>query len=139
MSLPPTPPPTSKPTLTFEHPAMGSFVADDALWTSKFSQGKGASIELSLAGTSSGPYDSLVNAASALVSRFPEIKAAALDFLTEQEDAPGREDFICQGMELLREDSPNHFSLSFVLFGDDGGIWRVEFEDGEPEFITRDD
>jgi len=117
---------------------MGSFVADDALWTSKFPADRN-SIELSLAGTASGPHENLVTAVSALVARFPQVKEAALDFLTSQEDAPGREDFICQGMELLREDCPNHFSLSFVLFGDDGGVWRVEFEDGEPEFLTRDD
>jgi hypothetical protein len=81
----------------------------------------------------------LLTAATGLIARLAEVKELALAFLTSQEDAPGREDFICQGVEFLREDYPNHFSLSFVLFGDDGGVWRVEFEDGEPLFLTRDD
>lgn len=96
-------------------------------------------MELSLAGDESAPHEVLLSAASGLLARFSEVKELALDFLTEQEDSPRREDFICHGMELLREDCPNHFSLSFILFGDLGGSWRVEFEDGAPEFLTRDD
>lgn len=130
--------PAPVPRLTFEHTALGSFVAEGDLWISTIPQGN-ASIELELAGNDSAPYEALTVAASALLAQFLEVKEKALAFLTAQEDAPNREDFICQGMELLREDYPSHFSLSFVLFGDDGGIWRVEFEDGEPLFLARDD
>ena len=77
--------------------------------------------------------------ASALLARFAEVKEQALDFLISQGEAPSREDFICHGMQLLLDDYPNHFSLTFILFGDLGGLWRVEFEDGEPEFLARDD
>ena len=124
--------------LIFEHTALGSFVAEGDLWTSTVSDG-GKNLELSLAGNESGPSEALITAASALLQRISEVQKIALNFLTSQEEAPGREDFICQGLELLREDYPEHFSLSFVLFGDDGGVWRVEFEDGAPLFLTRDD
>lgn len=138
MSSPLNEPSTPTPNLTFEHTALGSFVAEGDLWTSSVSEG-GRTLELSLSGNESGPFEALLTAASALLPRLPEVEQHALAFLTAQEDAPDREDFICQGLELLREDYPQHFSLSFVLFGDDGGVWRVEFEDGEPLFLTRDD
>lgn len=138
--MPPLPnePSTPEPRPTFEHTALGSFVTEGDLWIATIPQGK-SSLELSLAGNDSAPSEPLALAASALLARFSEVKEQALAFLTSQEEAPDREDFICQGLELLLEDYPNHFSLSFVLFGDDGGIWRVEFEDGEPLFLTRDD
>jgi hypothetical protein len=138
MSLPPNETPDSKPTLVFEHTTLGSFVAQGDIWTSTVPD-RGKSLELSLAGNESGPSAPLTAAASALLLRLTEVEESALDFLTSQEESPSREDFICQGLELLREDAPNHFSLSYVLFGDDGGVWRVEFEDGQPLFLTRDD
>jgi hypothetical protein len=127
-----------KPHPVFEHPALGSFRFEDGVWISNIPQGANT-LALSIAGSDTAPDDGLVAAASALLARFSEVKEEALAFLTSQEEAPGREDFICNGMELLREDCPSHFSLSFILFGDLGGIWRVEFEDGAPEFLARDD
>ena len=129
---------SSNPRLVFQHVTLGSFVAEGDIWTSNIALDSG-SLELSLAGNESAPHESLVTAASALLARLSELKEAALDLLTSQDDTPDRRDFICQGMELLREESSDHFSLSFVFFGDLGGIWRVEFEDGEPLFLARDD
>ncbi len=130
--------PDGKPTLSFEHTELGSFVATGDIWTTQIPHGKDT-LELSLAGTASAPYQALTTAASALLARFSEVEQSALTFLTSQPESPSREDFICEGVELLREDYPNHFSLSFMLFGDTGGVWRVEFEDGEPLFLARDD
>ena len=137
MPLPPNESTGPSP-VAFHHTTLGSFVAERDLWTTTVRKGED-SLELSLAGDASAPHEALTVAAAALLARFPEVKEAALEFLTSQDDAPPREDFICEGVELLAEDYPNHFSLSFVLFGDDGGIWRVEFEDGKPLFLTRDD
>ncbi|MEA3211104.1 MAG: hypothetical protein QOE70_4161 [Chthoniobacter sp.] len=128
----------SKPHPVFVHSALGSFAFEGGVWTSDIPQGA-HSLELSLAGGESAPYEKLVTAAAALLERFAEVKDTAIAFLTSQDEAPSREDFICHSMELLREDAPNHFSLSFILFGDLGGIWRVEFEDGVPIFLARDD
>jgi hypothetical protein len=127
-----------KPHPVFEHPTMGSFRFEDSVWIANIPQGANT-LALSIAGNDTAPDDGLVAAASVLLARFFEVKEEALAFLLEQEEAPSREDFICNGMELLREDCPNHFSLSFILFGDLGGLWRVEFEDGTPEFLARDD
>ena len=127
-----------KPHPVFEHPTLGSFRAEGRVWTTSISQGKD-SLALSIAGDESAPNVKLVEAASALLARFPEVKEAALALLTSQDEAPNREDFTCYGLELLREEFPNHFSISFILFGDLGGLWRVEFEDGEPLFLARDD
>jgi hypothetical protein len=136
--LPPNESSDPKSKLTFEHNELGPFVAEGDLWTSIVPDGR-KSLELSLAGNETGPHPALLAAASALLQRLAEVEKAALDFLTSQEEAPDREDFICQSLEFVREDYPNHFSLSYVLFGDDGGVWRVEFEDGEPIFLARDD
>ena len=123
-----------KPHPVFEHPILGAFTFEDSIWTSRF-QG----VELSIAGSDSAPNQTLLAAASALLDRFPEIKETALDFLVSQDGAPAREDFTCYDVELLREDSPAHFALRFILLGDLGGIWRVEFEDGKPLFLNRDE
>ena len=127
-----------KPHPAFEHPTLGSFVFEDGIWTAQIPQGTN-SLELSLAGNDSGPPERLIEAAIDLLARFAQVKEQALDFLIAQEEAPNREDFICHGMQLLLDDYPNHFSLTFILFGDLGGSWRVEFEDGAPEFLARDD
>ena len=126
------------PQPVFEHPTFGSFRVEDGVWTATIPQGE-ASIDLSIAGNESAPNAKLINAASNLLARFSEVKEQALAFLTSQDEAPSRDDFTCYDLELLQEELPNHFSLSFILFGDLGGLWRVEFEDGEPLFLTRDD
>jgi hypothetical protein len=138
MSLEPNETSGPRSKLVFEHTDLGSFVAEGDIWTATIAEGD-RKVEVSLAGNEAGPHEALLTAASALLERMAEVKEQALGFLTSQEEAPDREDFICQGVEFLREDYPNHFSLSFVLFGDDGGVWRVEFEDGEPLFLARDD
>lgn len=127
-----------KPHPVFEHPTLGTFRAEAGVWTASIPQGK-ADIALTLAGNESAPDERLINAASALLARFAEVEEQALFVLTSQPEAPSREDFTCYGLEFLREEFPNHFSLSFILFGDLGGLWRVEFEDGEPLFLARDD
>jgi hypothetical protein len=127
-----------KPHPLFEHPTLGTFRFEDGVWKANIPQGA-STLELSIAGDDAAPNQTLVTAATGLLARFAEVKDAALDFLTSQEEAPSREDFTCYDLELLREEFPNHFSLSFILFGDLGGLWRVEFEDGEPLFLARDD
>jgi len=123
-----------KPQPIFVHPTLGSFELDDGIWTGRF-QG----IELSLAGNESAPNEALFVAATALLDRFLEVKETALVYLVSQDEAPDKEDFTCYDLELLREECPNHFALRFMLLGDLGGMWRVEFEDGAPLFLTRDD
>ena len=127
-----------KPHPVFVHLTLGSFVYEDGIWNSTITRGN-ESLELSLAGSELAPHENLVTSAIALLARFAEVKGQALDFLIAQPEAPEREDFICHGIQLLLDDYPNHFSLTFILFGDLGGLWRVEFEDGEPEFLARDD
>lgn len=127
-----------KPHPVFENPTLGTFRTQEGVWTANIPQGKD-NLVLSLAGNESAPDERLITAASGLLARFPEVKDQALVLLTSQADAPSREDFTCYGLELLREEFPNHFSLTFILFGDLGGLWRVEFEDGESLFLARDD
>jgi hypothetical protein len=127
----------SKPDPVFEHPTLGSFHVEGGIWTSRI---PGAHpVELSLAGGSSAPNEGLLAAASALLERFPEVRDTALAFLVAQEGAPSKEDFSCYDIEWLREDAPDQFALRFLLLGDLGGMWRVEFEQGIPLFLTRDE
>jgi hypothetical protein len=126
-----------KPDPIFEHPTLGSFHLEDGIWTSRLAGAM--NVELSLAGSDSAPNEGLLAAASALLERFPEVRDTALAFLVSQEEAPAREDFSCYDIEWLREDAPDHFALRFLLLGDLGGIWRVEFEEGAPLFLTRDE
>jgi len=124
----------SKPHPVFVHPTFGSFQLDDGIWT-----GRSQGIELCLAGNDSAPNETLLVAACALLDRFPEVKDTAVAFLVSQDGAPYEGDFTCYDLELLREGSPNHFALRFILLGDLGGMWRVEFEDDAPLFLTRDE
>src|SRR5438105_3135498 len=116
MSLPPEDSSELPPQLTFEH-TLGSFVVAEDVWTSTIKEGN-HSIELSVLGTASAPHPCLIAAATKLLGFFSGVKEAALLFLTSQEESPPREDFVCQGIEFLREDYPNHFSLTFILFVD---------------------
>ena len=118
----------------FEHPTLGTFQHNDGIWTSSL-----RGIQLCLAGDDSQPNRGLLLAAIALLGRLPEVQDTALDFLVSQEEAPSKEDFTCYDLELLYQGTPNHFALRFILLGDDGGVWRVEFEDGAPLFLTRDE
>jgi len=49
------------------------------------------------------------------------------------------EKFTFCALDLLWEDQPDDFAMEFELAGDTDGVWRVEFQNGQPKFVGRDD
>lgn len=74
-----------------------------------------------------------------VVGRFSEIERRALDFLRAEEASVRQGEFEFYSLDFLWEDKPHLYALEFTLAGDDDGIWRVEFESGQPNYVGRDD
>ena len=74
-----------------------------------------------------------------VVGRFSEIERRALDFLRAEEASVRQGEFEFYSLDFLWEDKPHLYALEFTLAGDDDGIWRGEFESGQPNYVGRDD
>lgn len=62
-----------------------------------------------------------------LASQIPDKSANAVELLRPT------------GFDYLWPERPDYFVVELELDGDDGAVWRVEFEQGEPKHLSRDD
>jgi hypothetical protein len=52
--------------------------------------------------------------------------------------SPPGASFSVDAVTYLQADKPDWFAVELSLKGDEGSIWRVEVEKGEPGHLTRD-
>ncbi|MFN0055163.1 MAG: hypothetical protein ACKV0T_23565 [Planctomycetales bacterium] len=128
----------AKPPVEFRHPEFGLLKHDSGLWNGE-AQRDGRSIGFCIAGTDTAPDSELLDQVRDVIECFPEVERAALEFLRALDPSvrPGAFKFYL--LSFLWEDKPHLYTLEFSLAGDDHGIWRVEFESGEPKYVGRDD
>lgn len=128
----------AKPPVEFQHPEFGVLTLDSGLWSGEV-QRDGKGVRFHIGGTDTAPDAGLLDRVRELLGRFPEVQRSALDFLRVQEASVRQGEFEFYSLDFLWEDEPHLYSLEFTLAGDDDGIWRVEFENGEPKYVGRDD
>lgn len=128
----------AKPAVEFRHPEFGILTLDSGLWSGEAPRG-GRSIRFCVGGTDTTPDSGLLERVRELVGRFPEVERSAIDFLRAQEPSARQDGFEFYSLDFLWEDKPHLYTLEFTLAGDADGIWRVEFESGQPNYVGRDD
>jgi hypothetical protein len=128
----------AKPAVEFRHPEFGVLTLDSGLWSGE-AQRDSRSIRFCIGGTDTAPDTGLLDRVRELVGRFPEVERTALDFLRAQDARVREGEFEFYSLDFLLEDKPHLYTLEFTLAGDDDGIWRVEFESGQPKYVGRDD
>jgi len=129
---------TAKSPVEFVHPEFGVLSLDSGLWSGKV-QRDGRDIRFCIAGTSTAPDDGLLGQLRDLLGRFAEVERAAMDFLRMQAPALRSREFTFYSIDFLWEEKPDAFAMEFRLAGDEYGIWRVEFDRGQPKSVGRDD
>lgn len=127
----------AKPPAEYHHPQFGVLTLDSGVW-SGIARQNDQEIRFYVGGTDSAPDAGLLQRVGELLERFPHVERAALDFIRSQSPAVTGE-FTFYSLDFLWEDKPHMFAMEFTLAGDDDGIWRVEFEHGQPKFVGRDD
>ena len=120
------------------HAELGKLVYDSGLWSGKLHLG-GRSIPFHVAGTEAGPDPSLLDQLPRKPETFGEWEQAAKDFIGLKEPKLKREYLEFYSLDFLWDDRPQAFALEFTLAGDVDGVWRVEFVDGRPQSVGRDD
>jgi len=127
-----------KPRRKFQHPEFGVLTLDGELWNGK--AGRNANeIPFLVAGSDSAPDSGLMQRLSWFLDNFTELERIALNFIRKQEPEVRHGKFTFTSVSFLWEERPKQFAMEFDLAGDDDGIWRVEFDDNQPQFLGRDD
>lgn len=127
----------AKPPVECLHPEFGVLTFDSGLWGG-IAQCDGRHIRFYTGGTESAPDEGLLRCVRELLARFADLERTAVDFLHSQ--SPGIAGTLTfYSLDLLWEDKPYLFAMDFSLASDDDGIWRVEFEHGQPKHVGRDE
>jgi hypothetical protein len=92
-----------------------------------------------IAGSESGPDPTLIERLRDAIVNLSELERAALELIRSQEPEVRQGEFTFDSLDFLWVKKPDVFVLEFSLVGDDDGIWRVEFEEGRPKSVGRDD
>lgn len=128
-----------QPAPKLHHPEFGALLFSRGLWDGTV-QRDGKAIHFYVSGNQSAPNVTLLERLQDAIARFPHLESAALDYIRSQqpeEFQKGR--FTFQSMDFLFEKNPSVFAMEFCQTGDDDGVWRVEFESGQPKSVGRDD
>ena len=122
----------------FQHPEFGLLTNDGGIWSGEAQIG-GRRIHICISGSDSAPDPGLINSARSVTSKFTELERLALDFICVEKAGVKAEDFTLYSLDWLWENKPEDFVFEFEMKGDVDGIWRVEFVDGVPKSLGRDD
>lgn len=143
----------AKPPVTLLDSRFGLLTWERGIWSGE-AHSAGRSIQFFVAGDQAAPDATLLASLNDTLDRFNDIQCDALDFLVTSANAAdqsssrffwderpsvGRHEFAFYAVDFLWEHKPNDFALEFTLEGDVDGIWRVEFENGRPKSLGRDD
>jgi hypothetical protein len=127
-----------EPPQEFQHEQLGVLLGEEGLWSGRV-QRHGRDIPFVVGGTEAAPDRHLLDVLLGLLMKFPDLEASALQFLCPPEAPVEPNDFTFQSIDVLSPKRPGCFTLEFSLEGDDGAIWRVEFEGEQPKYTGRDD
>jgi len=125
-----------KPTVEVQHPGLGTLCRahDSSLWQGESRRGERV-ILFFINGSASSPDEKLVEEMRDIIEHFGEHEAAALEFIKDPTGVVGKDKFSFDELGIYRSGS---FTMSFTLQGDEGSIWRAEFEKGRPVYSGRD-
>lgn len=143
----------AKPRITLTHQRFGLLTYDSGLWSGG-ARSRDRTIHFVVGGTQAEPDARLLDSLNEVMKRFDDVEREALEFILASVNGAEREtleffrneasgvgpnDFSFYSLDFLWEAQPHDFVVEFILEGDVDGIWRVEFENGRPKSLGRDD
>ena len=133
---------TKKTKLRYTHDELGIFEnSSEDIWVGNTSYAN-SHVEIAVSGDSKGPNEKLINQlCSVLNNSNYNFKESALNFLLLElkDKVPlNKNDFEIQSFDFLWPDKIEYFVATFSLKEDEDAVWRVEFYNNEPKFLSRD-
>lgn len=128
---------TRSPRAQVQHPEFGLMTFYSGLWSGQI-QHQGKEIFFTMAGSEVAPSPALLQQLRSFLNRSNQLEASALDFLCAQKRLFNPRDFTFERVKFLWLDKPDVFAMEFFMEGDLDGIWRVEFEQGQPKKTAKE-
>ena len=135
----PEPPPTP-----IDHPVLGRIECrpEEGWWEGTRSVRDHLILRFSVSGTRRGPDDALVGPLEQTLQDWATIELKIHAFLEPRLVGFPQakvQDFTPTDVVYLWPGKPDHFWVDLSMAGDEYAIWRIEFEQGEPKYLGRDD
>lgn len=124
-----------------QHPKLGEVTFDEGLWSGEIDQA-GAAIGFAVSGNMSGPDAQQLQRLLRRLETFDELRGLAFDFIDDHlRDDPDHSSiqFTIRSLDFLWPKQADYFMVWLDLEGDEYGAWKVEFVDGQPKYLSRDD
>jgi hypothetical protein len=127
---------------TIRHAKLGELQwEEDGWWEGNAPIGKGDELPFAVRGDRGGPDEQLAAALAATLAKWPDIVKKSRAFLVEAckkaRANVSAEDFSILSIVFLS--TPHHFAIDLECDRDQESIWKLEFENGEPANLSRDD
>jgi hypothetical protein len=119
------------------HPKLGELQWADEGWWEGEAPVKGGELPFAVKGDKRGPDQELVTALSATLSKWPELLKKTKVFLTSSDFGHAVDGVAMLAIVFLS--TPQHFAIDFMHEDDEEAVWKLEFENGEPKQLSRDD
>lgn len=124
------------------HPSLGKLKFDgEGIWTGE-AMLSGKRLEIAIAGNLEGPDRVLTESLLGKIKAMPTLQKKIVEFVRAQlATVKGVDvrDFETDSLDFLWPERPNYFMVRLHSEKDPGGIWKVEFVDDAPKYLSRDD
>ena len=126
--------------VTLVHPRLGPLKHLEGIW-----YGQAPSkpeIEITIIGNEQGPDGKQAERLLEHLQAFGEIEQKTQDFLAAQLASDPKvkvSDFQIQSLDFLWPKEDDYFMVCLKSKWDEYGLWKLEFVNGEPKFLSRDD
>ena len=132
------------PRPTIDHPQLGVLERDDqGCWIGVRSRPGGGEVDISLEGDASGPDAAQADRLARLVGDLAGFERVARAFIATQDlspfDAPPDRFHLESIWFLYPPSAGDSFMVYLSLEDDSWGHWRIDFENGVPAYLARDD
>jgi hypothetical protein len=124
---------------TIRHTKLGELQWEDEGWWQGEARVTGGELPFAVRGDKRGPDEPLATALAATIASWPDIVKKTKAFLTKH-GGRAAGDFAVLAIVFLS--TPTHFAIDLETEEDDAdepAIWKLEFENGEPKQLTRDE
>lgn len=123
------------------HSVLGNLTFDEGIWSGEIEQA-GAAIGFAIAGDATEPDSQQLRRLLQHLEAYEDLQARTFSFIDDQlrhNHAGDSSLFTIRSLDFLWPKQEDYFMIWLELEGDEWGAWKVEFLDGQPKHLSRDD
>lgn len=124
-----------------QHPTLGELTFDEGIWSGEIER-NGETIKVAVSGDVEGPDPRLLDQLLGQLQNLNDLRTATfafIDHLLHNDPTTGSRNFKIRSLDFLWPKQADYFMVWLDLEGDEYGAWKVEFVDGQPTYLSRDD